>query len=60
MKVTVEIELDDTWEEYFFIPSTEVETVYLNDTKADSFLEDLFSNWNKDGVENVKIVKINK
>lgn len=60
MKVTVEIELDETWDEYFFVPSAEADVVYLNDIKADLFLEDLFNNWSKDGVEGVKIVKINK
>lgn len=49
MKVTVEIELDDTlWKEEFETCNHELA------------LEDLFSNWDKDGVENVKLIKIEK
>ena len=49
MKVTVEIELNDDWwkEEY--------ETCC-----QELFMEDLFSNWDKGGVENVKLTKVEK
>lgn len=46
-KITVEITLNDEWEEYFS------ENFY---TSNELIIEDLFGDYKKDGVENIELI----